>query len=356
MLDTDFGVVRVGLYDTDGPDCTAEFQDALDYCLANRLPLEVTQGTAFISGTVYNRGVSIIGLPDKATRSIIRGLPSMPNTDDYIRFQPPSSSGYQDFIRFENFRIEPTTDGTIRGGKALNVITNEHTNLGQMAIRRLYLGKGRDSSLKITNDGTANPQGNPSNAVVEECSFFEGIDLFKIGDNVSIRDNFIVTSPGSGRHGIIAYSVDQSGGVASFLDIRRNAMNADGSGVIIDRGRNVRITDNNIESSHGTGANASVILLRGQGGALSMPIVRGNAIGIFGASGDQVGINVQNTEFAQVRENNIITDVVRYHAVAVGAAAKATRVYDNKVSPEWINNLLDGGIGTLGGGFYESSL
>jgi len=355
VLDTYFGVVRESLGAQDGPDSTAAFLEGMEYCFTRRLPFELTQGTAFVSSKIINRGVSMIGAVDKATSSIIRGLPGMPDGDEYIRFETGAGSGYHDFIRFENFRIEPTTSGTIRGGKAFHVVTSGHTNLGQMAIRRLYLGAGRDTSLKITNDGTANPQGNPSNAVIEECSLFEGADLYKIGDNVSIRDNFIITSQGSGRHGLVVYAVDQAGGVASFTDIRRNAMNADGSAIIIDRGRNVRITDNNIESSHGTGVNATVVLLRGAGGSLSMPIVRGNAIGVFGASNDQVGINVQNTEFAQIRENNIITDRVRSHAIAIGAS-KSARIYDNKVSPEWTNNLLDGGVGTLGGGFYESSL
>lgn len=355
LVDTDFGVVR----DPDskaetGMDSTEAFQCALDACYAANVPLIMTQGAAFISGTLINRGVPMYG-EGKPTASRLKPMPTMAPDADFIRFDPDGTRG-QDYMSFEKFMIQPKIESGKYGRRALYISCGALTNVGQFAIKRMYFGEGNDYSISAQNTIAVNPQGNPSNAVIEQSSIFEGIKLAGVGDNVSIRDNFIISGVGSGRVGIYAYLTDGSGGVASFLDIERNAMNADNSAIVVDRGRNVKIHRNNIEDSHGVCTNGSVIVMRGSGGTLSMPSIKDNAIGVFGDSTANVGVNLQATYFAQVRENNIITDVSRLHAVAVGSGSTNARIFDNKVGPQWVNAVIDSGVGTLSGGFVRSGL
>ncbi len=363
VIDTWFGIDRVAPSATTGPDSTAAFQAALDFCYSQNKDLLLSMGSTFVtngagSSNLYallNRGVSMIGLPSKSTLSIIKPLPTLAATADFIRFRPDANSG-QDFIQFTGFMVQPKPAATAYGKRAFFGVFDLVTNVGQMKISRLYLNQGNDYSIWLENTTAVNAQGNPSNSTIEECSIWEGVYLTGVGDNISIRDNFIISSVGSGRHGIYGYQVDGGGGVASYLDITRNAMNANGCAILIDRARNLQITKNNIEHSAGAGVNASVVHLRGSGGTLSMPVVENNAIGIFGASAAQVGVNVSGCYFAHVRMNNIITDVVRTHAVAIGAGSVNARITSNKVSPQWANNLTDGGAGTIGNDFVESGL
>lgn len=362
VIDTWFGVNRTGTGATTGPNSTVNLQAAIDFCYSQSKDLLLSAGTTFVSDgagsgglfALLNQGVSMLGLPSKATLSIIKPLSSMSATADFIRFRPVNNSG-QDFIRFENFMIQPKPAATAYGKRALYCLFDLITNVGQMRISRLYLNQGNDYSIRMENSIPTNAQGNPSNSVIEECSLWEGVYMSGAGDNISIRDNFIVTSVGSAREGIYIYQVDGGGGVASFVDITRNAMNANGSAILVDRARNLQVTKNNIEHSAGSGVNASVINLRGSGGVLSMPVVENNAIGVFGASTALNGINVgSGNYFAQILRNNIITDVVRNNAIIV--AGTNTRVTSNKVSPAWTNNLNDGGTGTIGSDFVESGI
>lgn len=361
VLDVWFGVVRGNVGATSGPDMRAELQAALDFCRARALDLRLTKGSAFVSQNganafcLLNEGVSMIGEPAKSTYSVIAPMPTVPNTADIIRFRPRANQD-QDYIQFTRFMINPKQSGTAYGKRAFYMLTDNVCNVGQLLFSRMYCGSGNDYSLYLENSIAVNAQGNPSNAIISESSFFEGVWLAGVGDNISIRDSFIITAVGSARQGIYVYQVDGGGGVASFVLIERNAMNANGSAILVDRARNLRIRDNNIEHSAGSGVNTSVVNLRGSGGSLSMPIVQGNAIGIFGSSTALVGINVQACYFAQVFENNIITDGVRTHAVIVGASSTNTRVARNKVSPEWTNNLTDSGTGTLSSDFVESGI
>jgi hypothetical protein len=363
VVDVWFGVERLVSGSAVGIDSTPYLQAALNFCRINRKDLLLSAGSTFVTAgkdslgqyALLNEGVSMIGLPSKSTLSVIKPLSNMPATADFIRFRPTNNSG-QDFIQFSNFMVMPKPFGTSYGRRALFGMFDLVTNVGQMKVSRLYLGEGNDYSIYLQNSINTNAQGNPSNSTIEECSLWEGVYLTGVGDNVSIKDNFIISGVGSGRHGIYSYQVDGGGGVASYLEVSRNAMNANGSAILVDRARNLRIRDNNIEHSHGQGVNASVINLRGSGGRLSMPIVEGNAVGIFGNSSAQIGINVQSAYFAQVDNNNIITDVARMHAIAVGASSQSTRITFNKVSPEWVNSIMDSGSDSVASGTVESGI
>lgn len=360
VRDTWFGVARGSIGATSGPDMRAYLQAALDFCRANACDLLLTKGSAFVGQNstnpfcLLNEGVSMIGVAARSTYSVIAPMPSVPSTVDIIRFRPRVNQD-QDYITFTRFMVNPTQSGTKYGKRAFHFLTDLTCNIGQFLFTRMYCGAGNDYSLYFENAIGVNFQGNPSNASISESSFFEGIYLTGVGDNISVRDNFIISSPGSALFGVYAYQVDGGGGVASFLDIQRNAMNSNNCAIIVDRARNLRIRDNNIEHSVGSPTNATVINLRGSGGTLSMPIVSGNAIGIFGSSTAQIGVNSQSCYFPQIRENNIITDVVRSHAIAIGGTVNA-RVANNKVSPEWTNNILDGGTGTIASDFVESGV
>lgn len=357
-----FGVQRGAISATTGPDSTVALQRALDFCYSQRCDLILTKGSAFVTaaaGATYallNKGVSMRGDAGKSTFSPIYPLTTMPSTADFIRFEPEANSSH-DFIQFSDFMIQPTVSGTAYGKRALTGSFGVVTNAGQLAVKRMYFGPGKDYSLYLNNNVSINAQGIPSNSVIEECTLWDGVYMTGLGDNVDVRDNFIETTAGSGRYGVFAYLTDGSGGVASMLRIERNAMNADNCAIMVDRGRNVRIRDNNIEHSKAsTPTNATVIHLRGSGGTLAMPIVEGNAIGIFGSSLAQIGINVASCEFAQINTNNIITDVTRTHAIIVAASSTHTRGLNNKVSAAWTNNITDNGTDTVVSGFLESSL
>lgn len=346
-LDIDLGVVRGGVDDLTGPDTTAAFQGAINTCYANNQHLVLTKGCAFISGTLNNPGVPMIGGPLSPMNTVIRPLPSMPGTADYIKFNPPNNSGVN-FMRLSGFRIDPTVGASTYGRHAIYGYFDQTTNSAKFDIEGMYLAKGNDYSIQLENVQAVNAQGVPSYCSIKDNLIFDGVKLLKVGDNFILEDNYIQTTPGFYRHGVWADCVNGTGGQSSLLSIHRNAIQAQGAAVLVDSGRNVQVENNNIESSYGSGSNSSAVIdLGGNNATLSMPIVRGNAIGIFGTSSCQIGIRFGNSVAPIIDKNNIITDVIRQHAILILAQTSYAIRGINKVGPLWVNKTLDQGINSI---------
>lgn len=342
----DFGAVGDGVTDD-----TVAVQTALDYCYAAKKTLFFPAGYYAVTesgpGSTYalrNRGVSMVG--EGTFYSQIVPLASMPNTADFIRVTPDSGA-YIDFMELGRLSIQPTYNGGKRGRSCIYMDFPQETNLSRLHMHNLYLLPGNDYSLVIDNNNVVNFQGVPANSVIEQCMFWEGTKLLKVGDSITIRNNVFRSSAG-GREAIRLYISDTSG-VASHCVITENNIDCVGGALYAIRGRSIKFTYNNVELSAGAGtANGAIIDLDGSSGTMPWCEVSGNHIGVFGTATPTTAIRVNSSVGATIDKNTILSGIAVANAILVTASASDTDIGFNEIQSNYTNAINNAGVKTIG--------
>jgi len=325
-------------------DDTAAVQACLDYCYANTMDMHIPKGAYLLSDQVKNKGVSMYGESRLYSQFLL--ATTFPSGKSVILVQPDSGA-YIDFLELTRFSVQPTNGGTKYGGVALYMNFPVATNLSRLHVHNLYLMPGNDYSFWIENNNVINAQGVPANSVIERNAFWEGMNLNKIGDSVSVRNN-ILRSSGGNRTGVKAYISDTSG-VASHLIITENNIDCVGGAVLVLRGRNVKVRDNNIELSAGSGTpSGSVIDIDGSSGNIPWAEVESNHVGIFGTGSASSAIRINGAVGCSVDKNTILAGYTTAAGIFITSSAGDTDVGFNEIQSTFtapINNL---GLRTIG--------
>lgn len=286
---------------------------------------------------LLNPGTNIAG--DRG-KTIIAPLPSMPNTADFMLIRPPTGAEI-DFLELRDFYIYPNLSRTARGKRGLFFDFSGVCNVSRMRVADIYCTPGTALSLEITNNVINNPQGCPSNSVIERNALFEGMRLSSIGDSVTIRNNTIRSTDGTGRTGIDLSVVDGTGGQASHAMIEQNNIACSGGGVLVRNGRNVKVLHNNIEQLvDGGTSHAAVIDMSGATDTLVWPEVRGNHVAIFGTSTAQHAITLTDTVGGVVDGNTILAGFpIANAAIIVGVGSSDAVIGFNEISSSYATSV-----------------
>lgn len=343
----DFGAVGDGTTNN-----TAAIQAALDHCLTSKQTLFFPAGyyavTESSSGSGYaliNRGVSMVG--EGTFYSQIVPLSTMPNTADFLRVTP-NDGAYIDFLEFGRFSINCGYGGTKRGRRGIFVNTQQATNMSRWYVHDMYIMPGNDYSVYVDNNNAINVQGVPANSVIERNMFWEGMCLTKIGDSVTIRNNVLRSSDGSGREGVRLYMTDTSG-VAGHAIITENNIDCDGGAVLALRGRNVKVNYNNIEQTTGTGtANGAIVDIDGSSGIIPWAEVTGNHLGTFADGNPTTMIRINGSIGATVDKNTILSAFATSSAILTTINANNTDIGFNEIGTSFVTPVSNSGLQTMG--------
>lgn len=344
----DFGALGDGVNND-----TAALNKALEACKIQGKTLFLSTGVYMVTESsggsgyaLFNRGVSMVG--ENTLAAIIRPLPSMPNTADFLRIKPDNNAGI-DFLELGNFAIWPTNGVTKYGKRAVMMDFSQLTNVGELYMHHMYLFPGNDYSLEIANSIVVNPQGVPSNSTIERNNFWEGTKCIGIGDSCKFRDNVYRSTAGSGRIGSWIYNVDGGGGVASHTILEANNYDCDGGAIFVPRARNIKVLYNNIEQSAGAGTGSNAVVdIDGSSGTIAFAEVKGNHIGIFGTATAGNAIRIHGALGAHVDQNTILAGFTVAQAILITASASDTVLGVNEISSTFTNPVLDLGTATRG--------
>lgn len=297
----------------------------------------LAEASVGIGYALTNPGVSIIGQRGK---TIFAPLASMVNTADFMVIKPASGAEI-DFLEMRDFYVYPGLAGTMRGKRCLYFDFTASCNVTRLLVTGIYCTPGLALSLEMANTVATNPQGCPSNTVIERNQFMEGIKLGFIGDSVSIRNNTIRSVALSGRSGIDLSVVNGSGGQASHPVIEQNNIDASGGAIVLRNGRNAKVLHNNIEQDIDAGtSNSSVVDLSGATNALIWPEVRGNHISIFGTSTAVHAITASATNGAVIDGNTILAGfAISNSAIVIGASSSDAVVGYNEISANFTTSV-----------------
>lgn len=331
----DFGAVGDGVTDD-----TAAIQTALDSALTSKKTVFLPAGTYCVkessSGSGYallNKGVAMVG--EGTFYSKIQALSSMQAGTDFIRVTP-NNGAYIDFLNFSRFSIEPTNASVKYGRHCIFMDFPTETNCSFFYMSDMYLFSGNDVTFKISNNTAVNFQGVPANSVIERCAFWEGTELFGVGDSISIRNN-VFRSSNSSRTGIKVAQTTASG-TASMCVVRENNFDCMGGAFIVTSGRNTKFINNNVELSAGSGTvNGTVIDIDGSGGLIPFAEVSSNHIGIFGTATATSAIRLGGSLGCNINNNTILSGITVTQAILITAAAGAANVGFNEISPQFTN-------------------
>jgi len=204
-------------------------------------------------------------------------------------------------------------------------------NAAKMHIHHVYFGPGNDYSLRLENHPTLNPQGIPSNSLISDSMFWEGISASNIGDSNVFSRN-VIRGSSTSRHGLRLHVIDGAYGSAGMTMIDNNNIDAQGPAIEVLNGRRPQIMFNNIEQSAGGCLTCSIVDVSGSSGQVVQPLVAGNHISAFGTSISQYAIRVSNSTAATIENNDIRSDNARTAAIRIEAAASLTLLGRNVIS------------------------
>lgn len=303
-------------------------------------------GTGAGSYCLLNPGVSMLG--EGTDRTIIAPMIGTTAGADILKIKPPP--GDTDFLSLENFMIYPGATGTPLGARGIYLDCSANCAIGFFHMAGVYCAFGNGYSFEANNDPAINAEGNPFNSVIERCQLWEGVKLGSVGDSVTIRNCVMRGTAGSARSGVLALVVTSVGsGTAAHFVVEKCNMDCPGAAIWILNGRNVKLVHNNIESSYGTGSSSSAVVdIDGTSGAVIMPEVKGNAIGIFGTSTAATAIRVNAAWEADIDNNSIIAGITVAQAVLLTANAQNVHVGFNEISPSFTLPVNNAAVGTRG--------
>lgn len=135
-----------------------------------------------------------------------------------------------------------------------------------------------------------------------KCLFWGGVDLVECGDSLAIIYSTILGDNAGVR-------IKQVAGASKVL-IHGNNITAIGGSIIIERGQNITITDNNIElfGAVAGGSNGAVIDANGSVSTLVGVVIRNNLIGGSPAAGITSLVRVRNTSGFDIRHNDMVSN------------------------------------------------
>jgi hypothetical protein len=328
----DFGVPTDGI-----SNATAAINNALQaaYLAGKTLyfpagTYRYTEATPGAGYALLNRGVSIVG--DGMFRTIFAPLATMPNTADCMLLNPPANSDISG-LEFAHFFINPKFDGSVRGRKGIRMLFDAVTNLTRLYVHDICIRDCNDSALDGDNSIAVNTQGVPAFSCIEGNIFYDRVKLTGVGDSNTIRNNVFNTPDGSGRVGLHLYHVDNAGVLSSHSMIYGNAMVCAGGALFVDRGRNIKFLQNNVEQSHGGGSNQAVVDINGAGGLIPGVEIKGNHFSAFGTATVQRIVRINAANCAEVEGNTILSGLgaPMSEAIRIHTAAEDTYVGRNFV-------------------------
>jgi hypothetical protein len=343
-----YGVIGDGVTDD-----TVNFNLALADCATKGKTPFIPAGTYMVrdqgAGTglycLLNTGASLIG--EGRNTSIIVPMSTTSATADILKVKPPA--GNEDFLSLQHFMINPGGSGSIKGKRAIYLDANASTSVSDLHIADIYCAPGNDYSLYMDNAPATNLQGVPANSVVECCYFAEGTRWVSTGDSVTIRNCVMRSTAGSARSGVYALIQTGGGGTASHFIVEKCNMDCAGAAVWIQNGRNVKIRDNNIESSFGVGSSSRALIdIDGTSGAVVMPEIKSNGLGIFGTSTVANAIRVNAAFEADIDNNTIIAGFAVSCAILLTSNANNTHVGLNEIQSTFTTPVNNAGVGTRG--------
>lgn len=333
-------VTRFGARGDNASDNTAALNRAHAEAYGLHRPLWIPPGIYRVSDSIINRGVPVFGAG--RFQSVIAPSAAFPGASNLYVVNPLSGVDVE-FLYLRDFGIWPGIDGPLRGKHGIHILIDGITNMKRLVMWGIYVTPGNDYSLRIENNPALNLQGCPSNSLISECSFFEGIQATFIGDSVIVSHNDLRST--STRLGLLAYLTDTSG-VAGLLSFRENNVDCAGGAISVQRGTNIKVIDNNIEQSAGAGTNGAVVDISGSSGAIDTADVTGNKIDIFGTAAVNKAIRLDGVNDAFVDRNDMNAAVTVTDAIHITANANRTQLGRNPTTGSFTNKVTNNGAGT----------
>src|SRR6185369_8145666 len=297
-----------------GLDERSQIQAAFEYAYSNALRL-CFLGKTYRVGEhpdggycIRNRGASFVG--ETRNLTVLGPLSTVSSSATLLQIVADAGA-YLEFMEVGDIILTPLDqNAAARCGKAMHIVFGGQDGLTQnfnkLDMHGVYcLPGGLDISMKIENNPTINIQGNPSNSIIHHCAFWEGIELSEAGDSVVLDETIIRSTIGSGRTGVKVYEADTSGNAALFHMNDCN-IDADGGAFFMASGRLPKLTNNNIEQSHGAGTvNGAVVDFDGSSQPMPFPELHGNHIGIFGTATVTKAVRIGRCIGADIDDNTI---------------------------------------------------
>lgn len=303
---------------------------------------KVREASAGAGYCILNKGVSVRG--EGTTFSQISPLASVANTVSFMRIAPLNNADISHLV-LEDFLIYANISGSAQGKYGIHILTNTNiANLGALYMRNVYVAPTTDVSVKGENSGAVNAQGVPSLCIIENCYFFEGMDLVDAGDSISIRSNTLKAT--GTRKGVSAVMVNGAGGLAGLLNIEGNNIVAEGGACQILNGHDVKVAKNNIEQIAGAGSNAAVIDIDGATGTITSAHVIDNYIGISGTTTVTRAIRINAVNSGVVDVNHIDAGIAITTGIDLTANANSTFVGVNRYDGAMGSFVLNNGVNT----------
>jgi hypothetical protein len=295
---------------------------------------------------ILNPGISFSGAGrDQSTIFPLAGTASGANI---INVVPPT--GNTDFLEMSGVLIFPGATGTVLGAIGIFCNFNGSCAIGQLHIHDLYVQASIGYGIDIENNPSTNPEGNPSNSVIERCVVWDGIKFGSVGDSVTVRNVVSRGTPGSAHSGILALVQTGSGGISSHFIVEECNYDCPGAAIWILNGRNVKLIHNNIESSFGTGSSSNAVIdLDGTSGTIVMPEVKGNGVAIFGTSTARILIRVNAALEADIDNNTLLAGISILDGILLTSNAENTYVGLNEFQTANMGTVINNaGVGTRG--------
>ncbi len=214
--------------------------------------------------------------------------------------------------------------------------------LKKLRIHRcLFRSKG-GQAINCLNDGELNANG-LFFAQLTQSEFYGGITLEGLGDSNEISD-CAITGPGIGIT-VTMLSPSAPSATSAKLGIRRNNITALGGAIVINRGRNVTIEDNNIEQIAALSGGYCIMLGLIDYDVPGVSTIRGNKIEPNDPVSECGGISLYRCKGTQIHGNQIGTSAKSGSytiAVALGECS-ALRVFANdlQLSADCVGVLVD---------------
>jgi hypothetical protein len=260
------------------------------------------------------------------------------------------ATGNIDFLEMSGVLIFPGFTSSVLGAAGIFCNFTASCQIGQLHIHDLYVQASTGYGIDIENNPTTNPEGNPSNSVIERCVVWDGIKFGSVGDSVTVRNVVSRGTPGSAHSGILALVQTGSGGVSSHFIVEECNYDCPGAAIWILNGRNVKLIHNNIESSFGTGSSSNAVIdLDGTSGTIVMPEVKGNGVAIFGTSTARILIRVNAALEADIDNNTLLAGISILDGILLTSNAENTYVGLNEFQTANMGTVINNaGVGTRG--------